>query len=314
VLEDRRRDHAVVTVAEQQLPRVAQLVAEEERHRGRPGHGDDEHDECVVQGAGVAGLRPCGRSFERAAHGGEAGLHAIPAAQSLRYPTAAPAVPEALTTRTTSGRPHASRGQSERFARRVVRRCMTEFQTIVPAGVTGTAHRIRAFFALVPDEATRLEFVALAREVARRSRGRAITGDHVHLTVAFLGDVETSALPRLRAIGDALPLMGAELDFDVLGAWRASGVAWVAPAEVPLPLTAMCVALHDALQQEGFSLDTRPFRPHVTLARRCVAPQPRAHCAPIRWNVSRLCLIGSELRPEGPLYTQLHEWALRPSR
>jgi len=187
---------------------------------------------------------------------------------------------------------------------------MTDLQTIIPADVTGTAQRIRAFFALVPDEATRLKFVALAREVARRSRGRAITGEHVHLTVAFLGDVETSALPRLRAIGDALPLAGAALDFDVLGAWRASGVAWVAPADVPPSLTAMCAALHEALQGDGFSLDTRPFRPHVTLARRCVQPHPRAHCAPIRWNVTRLCLIGSELRPEGPLYTQLHEWAL----
>ena len=187
---------------------------------------------------------------------------------------------------------------------------MTEFQTLVPADAPGTGQRIRAFFALVPDEATRLRFVTLAREVARRSRGRAITGEHVHLTVAFLGDVETSALPALRAIGDALPLAGAELDFDVLGAWRASGVAWVAPQQVPAPLAAMCTALHESLQQHGFSLDTRPFRPHVTLARRCVQPQPRAHCAPIRWNVSRLCLIGSELRPEGPLYTQLHEWAL----
>ena len=187
---------------------------------------------------------------------------------------------------------------------------MTDLQSLLPAAVPAIAQRIRAFFALVPDEATRLEFVALARDVARRSRGRAITGEHVHLTVAFLGDVETSALPRLREIGDALPLAGGRLAFDVLGAWRASGVAWVAPAEVPAPLTAMCTALHDSLQHDGFSLDTRPFRPHVTLARRCVQPHPRAHCAPIRWDVTRLCLIGSELRPEGPLYTQLCEWTL----
>lgn len=187
---------------------------------------------------------------------------------------------------------------------------MTDLQTLVPVDTPGATQRIRAFFALVPDEATRLKFVALARDVARRSRGRAITGEHVHLTVAFLGDVEASELPRLRAIADALPLAGAALDFDVLGAWRASGVAWVAPADVPAPLTAMCTALHESLQQAGFSLDTRPFRPHVTLARRCVQPHPRAHCAPIRWDVTRLCLIGSELRPEGPLYTQLHEWTL----
>jgi RNA 2',3'-cyclic 3'-phosphodiesterase len=187
---------------------------------------------------------------------------------------------------------------------------MTDLNAIVHADDVDSSSRIRAFFALVPDEATRLEFVALAREVARRSRGRAIMGDHVHLTVAFLGDVEASTLPALAAIGDALPLAGAELEFDVLGAWRASGVAWVAPAGVDPALTHMCTSLHAALQAAGFALDARTFRPHVTLARRCVQPHPRAHCVPIRWRVDRLCLIGSQLRPEGPLYTQLNEWRL----
>jgi 2'-5' RNA ligase len=87
-------------------------------------------------------------------------------------------------------------------------------------------------------------------------------------------------------------------------------VAWVAPADVPPALIGMCGSLHEALLEAGFALDTRPFRPHVTLARRCVQPHPRAHCAPIRWRVDRLCLIGSELRPEGPLYSQLQEWRL----
>jgi RNA 2',3'-cyclic 3'-phosphodiesterase len=187
---------------------------------------------------------------------------------------------------------------------------MTEIHDPTLTQEMESRQRIRAFFALVPDDTTRLKFVALAREVARRSRGRAITGEHVHLTVAFLGDVETALLPKLTAIGDALPLAGADLDFEILGAWRASGVAWVAPPEVPGALSAMCASLHQTLQASGFALDSRPFRPHVTLARRCVQPHPRAHCAPIRWRVARLCLIGSELRPEGPVYSELDSWRL----
>ena len=93
----------------------------------------------------------------------------------------------------------------------------------VPASLN-TATTIRAFYALVPDDAVRKQFVTLARDVARRSRGRAMMGDHVHLTLAFLGDVEVSTLPSLRRIGDRLPHVGAVLDFDLLGAWRASGV------------------------------------------------------------------------------------------
>ena len=77
----------------------------------------------------------------------------------------------------------------------------------------------------------------------------------------------------------------------------------------PALLDAAC-ALRDALAEAGFALETRPFRPHVTLARRCVQPLPRARCAPIRWRVDRLCLIGSELRPEGPVYRELAAWPL----
>jgi 2'-5' RNA ligase len=167
---------------------------------------------------------------------------------------------------------------------------------------------VRAFFALVPDDGVRREFVTLAREVARRCRGRAIIGDHVHLTLAFLGDVPPAALPALRAIGDRLPRIEAVLGFDVLGAWRASGVAWVAPSTIPAALVALYGTLRGALQEAGFAVDTREFRPHVTLARRCVQPQTRARCAPLVWPVHRLCLVGSQLRPDGPLYTELAAW------
>ncbi len=179
-----------------------------------------------------------------------------------------------------------------------------------PTEADATPTTVRVFFALMPDEAVRKQFVALARDVARRSRGRPVTGEHVHLTLAFLGDTPTSALPSLLEIGSGLPARGAALDFDVLGAWRASGVAWTAPSELPAPLIDLHAALRQALVDAGFALDARAFRPHLTLARRCMQPQPRTRCAPIRWVVNRLCLIGSQLQPEGPTYTELAAWPL----
>ncbi len=169
---------------------------------------------------------------------------------------------------------------------------------------------VRTFFALVPGDEVRLRFLALAREVARRSRGRAISGEHVHLTLAFLGDVPLTSVPDLRDVGDHLPRAGAVLDFDTLGAWRASGVAWVAPSTLPEPLVHLHATLNQSLRDTGFDVEGRPFRPHVTLARRCVQPQPRAPIAPITWAVRKLCLIGSELTADGPIHTTLAEWPL----
>ena len=168
----------------------------------------------------------------------------------------------------------------------------------------------RFFFALAPSAIVRAAFADLSRNVARRSRGRPVSSDHLHLTLAFLGDVPAAALPALHQVGAAMPRAGAVLVFDTLGAWRASGVAWVAPAVVPPPILALHAALAAALSTAGFALEPRAFRPHVTLARRCVQVQPRARCEPVRWLADRLCLIGSELGPKGPIYRELDAWPL----
>jgi len=175
---------------------------------------------------------------------------------------------------------------------------------------TDASRAVRAFFALSPDATVRESLAALGRDVARRSRGRAVSPENAHLTLAFIGDVPKSALPILQGVGDRMPKKGFVLSFDSLWAWRASGVAWIGPAVLPPALLTLHSTLADALVAAGFELETRPFRPHVTLARRCLQPLPRARCAPILWRADQLFLVGSELRPEGPVYRNLASWDL----
>jgi RNA 2',3'-cyclic 3'-phosphodiesterase len=169
---------------------------------------------------------------------------------------------------------------------------------------------VRAFFALSPDDQVRETLAALGRDVARRCRGRAVSPENAHLTLAFIGDVAKDALPVLQSVGDQLPKAGFVVSFDLLGAWRASGVAWIAPAALPPALLTLHSTLADALARAGFELEARPFRPHVTLARRCLQPLSRARCPPILWRADKLFLIGSELRSEGPVYRNLASWDL----
>ena len=169
---------------------------------------------------------------------------------------------------------------------------------------------VRAFFALSPDDEVRETLAALGRDVARRCRGRAVSPENAHLTLAFIGDVANDALPVLQSVGDRVPKTGFVVNFDSLGAWRASGVAWIAPAVLPPALLTLHSTLADALARVGFELETRPFRPHVTLARRCLQPLSRARCPPILWRADKLFLIGSELRSDGPVYRNLASWDL----
>ncbi len=73
---------------------------------------------------------------------------------------------------------------------------------------------VRVFYALAPNETVRAQLAALGRDVARRSRGRAVAPENAHLTLAFLGNVGTAALPALQAIGSRLPPIGFVLEFD----------------------------------------------------------------------------------------------------
>ena len=130
---------------------------------------------------------------------------------------------------------------------------------------------VRAFFALSPDAEVRESLAALGRDVARRCRGRAVSPENAHLTLAFIGDIDKSALPVLQRVGDGVPKSGFDVNFDSLGAWRASGVAWIAPSVLPAPLQRLHAALAKSLAEVGFTLESRPFRPHVTLARRCLS-------------------------------------------
>jgi len=56
----------------------------------------------------------------------------------------------------------------------------------------------------------------------------------------------------------------------------------------------------------------KPFKPHITLARR-KAPAPRVPPVVfgLEWPVTEFALVRSELKPKGPVYTILEKFPLR---
>jgi RNA 2',3'-cyclic 3'-phosphodiesterase len=153
---------------------------------------------------------------------------------------------------------------------------------------------MRLFFALVPDEALRSALGARARDLARTIDGRAVPAHNVHLTLVFLGEIDRARMPALRAILDATPRDAFTLTLDCVGQWHGAGVAWIAPRVVPAPLAALHAALNDALHRAGFPVETRPFRPHITLVRRQSRALADAPAEPLTWRVERLSLMRSE--------------------
>lgn len=143
-------------------------------------------------------------------------------------------------------------------------------------------HNLRLFLALWPDEATR-GALASWQQAWRWPPGAAcVAREHLHVTLHFLGDVESHRLPSLTA--------GLRVTFESFGlalgraeVWP-RGLAVLCPHDTPAAL----LRLHGALAQRCLNLDlavdTRPFRPHITLARRAIGARPPAEGPGLQWS------------------------------
>jgi 2'-5' RNA ligase len=163
----------------------------------------------------------------------------------------------------------------------------------------------RLFFALVPDAAVRARLDALARETVRLTGGRTSAPDTLHLTVVFVGTVPASAVDAVREAGDAVAWEAYELSIDTLGAFARAGIAWAAPKRVPEALARSNRDLVQALAARRVATETRPYRPHVTLVRRCLSTVDAPIDPPIAWRVDGAVLMSSRLLSEGARYQPL---------
>jgi 2'-5' RNA ligase len=158
---------------------------------------------------------------------------------------------------------------------------------------------------------------------AMRSPVKLMPPDQLHITLAFLGDTDESLVPQLAAIlTDVVATEPAtELVLHGLGAFpRISEptVVWVGFADSS-PLIRLADALWRKLQQLGFRRESRPFHPHLTLAR--IKSTPPAELASFirdritadfgAVSLSQLEFFRSDLLPQGPQYTVLSTARLR---
>lgn len=171
--------------------------------------------------------------------------------------------------------------------------------------------KTRLFFAIVPDDGVRARLDALAREAAAESGGRASAPRTLHLTVVFVGTVDAAAAGSVRGAGDATVFAPFVMRLDRRGSFARAGIAWAAPSVVAPELERANRDLVRALADRGIATETRPYRPHVTLARNCSRTIDGPIEPPIEWRVDRVVLMSSRLLSEGPRYREIAGWVAR---
>jgi 2'-5' RNA ligase len=179
----------------------------------------------------------------------------------------------------------------------------------MPDLAAGTATR-RLFFALWPDAGLRAAAAARLVQMVPRGVGRPQRPDQLHVTLLFLGDVPEHRLAEVHAAAQASPGATFTIVFDSLEHWRKPRVLCLVATEVPPPLAALVGALNAALATRQLPGDDRPFRPHLTLARKLARFDGPTGIEPLSWPATTFALVESRPDPAGARYEVLGSWPL----
>jgi 2'-5' RNA ligase len=148
----------------------------------------------------------------------------------------------------------------------------------------------RVFLAFWPD-APVLGALEAARHRLFPLAGRAVEATDLHLTAAFLGAVEPARLDALRGLCG--PVAAGVVKLDHAEHWPKSALLVAAASQTPPALTRCIDDLWRRLDRLGFARETRPFRPHVTLACDVQSMRATLKWTTVEWPLSRVGLFQS---------------------
>jgi len=170
---------------------------------------------------------------------------------------------------------------------------------------------MRLFFACWPPASALPALHHHSERLHARLGGRVVPRARLHLTLAFLGDVDDARLVELTTLAArvAAASTAQSIAFDTLGGWD-NGIGWLAPSAPPPGLIELAEHLNTALRDAGFLVERRRYRPHLTLLRSARRHWRSHPVAPLDWPLDHLALVESTMGPQGPSYVELARWPL----
>ncbi|MCM1289870.1 MAG: RNA 2',3'-cyclic phosphodiesterase [Corallococcus sp.] len=128
---------------------------------------------------------------------------------------------------------------------------------------------MRVFVALCLPQKTKDNLARSAEQMKRFStRGSWVAKDNYHVTLHFLGEVaESDLLFVISAMDKIGSLPALTLALDKFCAWRGSDVI-CCKLRKDDNLASLQTQLGENLEANGFDVEHRPFRPHVTVCRK----------------------------------------------
>jgi 2'-5' RNA ligase len=187
---------------------------------------------------------------------------------------------------------------------------------IEQGGCSGKSARV--FFAIWPDDAVREQLVEMASGLQRNlgCSGRRIRAENIHLTLVFVGSVDTRGFQALCRAAEEITKTAKrpfELVIREIGYWKHNHIAYAAPHEIPPALGELAGLLRKAIESVGFLAEERAYKPHITLMQDATCPalsRVREAIGPIIWEVREWLLVKSEQTGGGVVYSPIGRWPL----
>jgi 2'-5' RNA ligase len=181
----------------------------------------------------------------------------------------------------------------------------------LPPEVPRTERQHRLFFALWPADELRTALAPRIRALQPVGVGRPQRPDQWHVTLEFLGPVPASRLAAARDAAGQVREGPCTIAFNAVEFWRRPEVLTLVARVLPPPLGGLVTQLRTALAAHGFEPESRPFRAHLTLARKVTHPLTPVAFEPLLWPVADFSLVESITDRTGSVYTPLATWNLQ---
>lgn len=177
---------------------------------------------------------------------------------------------------------------------------------------------LRLFFALQLGADQGAVLTEQVTPLITRLKAQRVPAENLHATLCFMGAVPEEKLDLLMSCVSTVRAPHATLHFDALEFWRKPGIlcATVGDATTVEPARLLAERLGEATIAAGFTPDIKPFRAHLTLARKVdvaaadecdwpavLTPSFTVHC-------DRFTLMQSQSGEAGSIYSVVNSWPL----
>ena len=184
--------------------------------------------------------------------------------------------------------------------------------------MSSNAAPLRLFFALQPQAGQSTALVEHVAPLMTRLEAQPVPAENLHATLCFIGAIAPEDLEKLKGVAAGQHASRASLHFDTLEYWEKPRVvcATTAGRALPAALLELVDGLGRGAQTAGFRPDIKPFRPHLTLARK-ISPARAAQCEwplnlapPVLVHCDRFVLMESRRGESWATYSVVGSWPL----